>query len=395
MRAVMMRAQWDPRPGYTPDAAELASGKARMASAVWRRPSFAWETVPDPEPGRDEVLLGVRRCGVCGSDTHCYETDDEGYILFSGPTRLPCIVGHEYTAEVLEVGADVRHLRVGQLVCAEGMLSCGVCENCRVGRPNQCPALEMVGFSAPGAYAERIVAKERFLWSLDGLAERLGSADRALDLAALVEPIGCAYNGMFVSAGGLAPGSWVAVFGCGPIGLGAIALARAAGAAGIVAFDVVPERVALARALGADEAHDPRAVDPVEAIRALSGGQGADMVVEAAGAAHLTMPAIERSFAAGGRMVYLGRTGQRAPVMLDVLVTMAAGIVGARGHSGQGCFPRILRLMERGRLDVSAMLTSRFAFADSLDALVKSTDRTDGKVLIDMDRGLTAATTAW
>jgi threonine dehydrogenase-like Zn-dependent dehydrogenase len=385
MKAVVMRADWDPRP-----EARLAEEQCRQrkapANLVWRRPTFAWEDVPTPVPGVGEVLLLVRRCGVCGSDTHCYETDAEGYVIFSGPTRLPCVVGHEYTAEVVELGPGVRDLRVGDLVCAEGMLGCGVCEACRVGRPNQCPRLEMVGFSAPGAYAEHIVASERFLWNLRGLAEQLGSADRALDVAALVEPIGCAFNGMFVSAGGLLPGSWVAVFGCGPIGLGAIALARAAGAAGIAAFDVVPERCALARAMGADVSFAPDACDPVEVVRTLSGGWGADMLVEAAGAAVHTMPAIERSFAPGGRMVYLGRTGHRAPVLLDVLVTQAAGIVGARGHVGGGCFPRILRLMERGRLPVSPMITSRFPFGRSLDALVKSTDRRDGKVLIDYDR---------
>lgn len=377
-----MRASWDPREGYVPDASETSSRKARMASQVWRNPTFTWENVPDPTPARAEVVLRVRRCGVCGSDTHCYETDASGYVLFSGPTRLPCIVGHEYTAEVIEVGPDVQNLQVGDLVCAEGMLSCGVCEVCRTGRPNQCPRLEMVGFSAPGAYAEYVSAKERFLWKIDGLAERFGSAEAALDLAALVEPIGCAYNGMVVAAGGIPPGAYVAVFGCGPIGLGAIALARAAGAAAIVGFDVVPERVALAKAMGADEAYDPRAVDVVQVIRALSRGAGADMMVEAAGAALHTMPLIERSFAAGGRMVYLGRTGIRAPVMLDVLVTQAAGIVGARGHSGSGCFPRILRLMEHGRLNVAPMITSRFPFEGTLDALAKSTDRTDGKVMV-------------
>jgi threonine dehydrogenase-like Zn-dependent dehydrogenase len=97
------------------------------------------------------------------------------------------------------------------------------------------------------------------------------------------------------------------------------------------------------------------------------------------------MPAIERSFAPGGRMVYLGRTGQRAPVMLDVLVTQAAGIVGARGHVGGGCFPRILRLMERGRLPVGPMVTRRLPFASTLEALVESTDRRNGKVLIAHD----------
>ena len=382
MKAVMMRAGWEPRAGYALSEAEKTSGKARMASQVWRHPTFAWEDLPDPAPGHGEVVIRVRRCGVCGSDTHCYETDDEGYVLFSGPTRLPCVIGHEYSGEVIALGPGVRDLRVGDLVCAEGMLGCGVCEACRVGRPNQCPRLEMVGFSSPGAFAEYIVAPERFLWNLRALAEREGGAEAALELSALVEPIGCAFNGMFISAGGLLPGSWVGVFGCGPIGLGAVALARACGAAGIAAFDVVPERAELARALGADLALDPRACDPAEVLKTLSAGWGADMIVEAAGAAHLTMPAIERAFAPGGRMVYLGRTGQRAPVMLDVLVTQAAGIVGARGHVGGGCFPRILRLMERGRLPVQPMITRRYEFGDALKALHRSTDRREGKVMV-------------
>ncbi len=384
MKAVMMRAEWDPRPDARLAEAQVRERKA-PAHLVWRRPTFTWEDVPMPRPGVGEVLLRVRRCGVCGSDTHCYETDADGYVLFSGPTRLPCVVGHEYTAEVVELGPGVQVLAVGDLVCAEGMLGCGVCEACRVGRPNQCPRLEMVGFSAPGAYAEYIVANERFLWNLRPLAERLGSASLALELAALVEPIGCAFNGMFVSAGGLLPGGWVGVFGCGPIGLGAIALARAAGAAGIAAFDVVPERCSLALALGADVALHPGQCDAADVLRTMSGGWGADMIVEAAGAAHHTMPAIERSFAPGGRMVYLGRTGARAPVLLDVLVTQAAGIVGARGHVGGGCFPRILRLMERGRLPVGPMVTCRLPFSRALDALEASTDRRNGKVLVEYD----------
>jgi threonine dehydrogenase-like Zn-dependent dehydrogenase len=97
------------------------------------------------------------------------------------------------------------------------------------------------------------------------------------------------------------------------------------------------------------------------------------------------MPEIERAFAPGGKMVYLGRTGQRAPVMLDVLVTQAARIAGARGHAGGGCFPRILRLLEAGVLKVEPMITRRFAFSDAVDAVAKSCDRTDGKILLRYD----------
>ncbi|MFZ5476548.1 MAG: scyllo-inosose 3-dehydrogenase [Myxococcota bacterium] len=378
----MLEAEWDPRPDYQPTERELATGKATMASRVFRNPRFLPAVVPDPACGRDEVVLKVRACGVCGSDTHCYEHDADGYVLFSGPVRVPCIVGHEYTAEVVEVGPDVRDLRVGDLVAGEGMLSCGVCEACRRGQPNQCPRLDMLGFSAPGAFADYVASKERFLWRLDGLADALGSADEALELGALIEPVACSYNGMFVSAGGFLPGAHVAVFGCGPIGLGAIALARAAGAGTIVAFETVPERRAVANAMGADEVWDPREVSAADAIRAISRGWGADMVVEAAGAALHTMPEIERAFAAGGKMVYLGRTGLRAPVLLDVLVTQAAHISGARGHSGGGCFPGILRLLERRRLALAPMITRRYPFRACVEAVAKSTDRTDAKILL-------------
>jgi threonine dehydrogenase-like Zn-dependent dehydrogenase len=382
VKAIMLDGDWDPRPGYRPTDREQASRKATMASQVWRNPRFAPVEIADPTPGHGEVVLKIRACGVCGSDTHCYEQDDDGYVLFSGPVRLPVVVGHEYSAEIVEVGPGVRNLRVGQLVAGEGMLYCGVCEACRVGNWNQCKDLEMLGFSAAGAYAEYMPADERWLWSLDGLAESLGSAEKALEWGALIEPLGCSYNGMFISAGGFTPGAYVAVFGCGPIGLGAIALARAAGAAKILAFETVPERRAVAVEVGADGAWDPREVPAAELIREQTRGWGADMMVEAAGSALHTMPQIEQAFAPGGKMVYLGRTGQRAPVLLDVLVTQAARIAGARGHVGHGIFPRIIRLMETGRLTLAPVITHRFGFEQTIDALALSTKRTDAKIMV-------------
>ena len=387
MKVILLEADWDPRPSYPITPQEIESRKAIMASEVWRNPRYAEATVADPTPGHGEVVIKVRACGVCGSDTHCYETDPDGYIIFSGPVSLPVIPGHEYAGEVVTVGPGVRNLRIGDLVAAEGMLNCGVCESCRTGHPNQCPHLDMVGFSSPGAYAEYVKVEERFCWSLNGLAEEVGDAQKALELGALVEPISCPYNGIFVAAGGMRPGDHVAVFGAGPIGLGAIALARAAGAATIIAFDISAERNQLAIACGADEAHDPRALastgtSPAEEIRRITKGWGADILVECAGAATQTMPEIEKSFAPGGKMVYLGRTGERVPVMLDVLVSGAATIVGARGHAGNGCFPQVIRLLEHGRIPVAPMITDRKPFSDFMSALHQSCARTDGKIMI-------------
>lgn len=375
MLALKVEATWAPKDGLDPG---MIATRRATASSAWRDPVHRMVDVPEPTPGPGEVVVEVLRCGVCGSDTHCWEHDADGYVKFSGPARFPVIGGHEWSGRIVELGRDVRGFRVGELVCGEGMLSCGTCEACKRGSPNQCRDLDMVGFSAPGAFAERMAVGARFLWSLDAVAERVG--DAAGDLGATVEPIACAYNGIWVVGGGMLPGSHVAVFGCGPIGLGAILLARAAGAASILAFDTIPERRALAVRCGADAAYADGAID---AVMSATRGWGADLCVEAAGAAIVTMPAIEAILAPRGTMVYLGRTGERAPVGLDVLVTRAARIVGVRGHSGGGCFPNLLRMMAAGRLDPTPMITARAPLSGVIGAIERSATRTDGKILVE------------
>ena len=146
MKAILLEGDWSPRRPLS----ALQERERRVAGCdAWRNPTFASVELSDPSPGAHQVVVRIGACGVCGSDTHCYETDGDGYVLFSGPIRLPVVPGHEFAGTVVAVGSDVRKLRVGQLVAAEGMLNCGVCEACRVGQPNQCPDLEMVGFSAP------------------------------------------------------------------------------------------------------------------------------------------------------------------------------------------------------------------------------------------------------
>jgi threonine dehydrogenase-like Zn-dependent dehydrogenase len=383
MNALILEADWAPRTGVLfPDP---QARFAPMACTAWRNPRLVMTETPTPTPGTHDVVIDVKVCGICGSDTHCIETDPEGYVIFSGPAAFPCALGHEFAGRVLEVGAEVRRVQVGDLVTAEGMLYCGECAACTRGHVNQCRQLKMMGFSHPGAFSERVVLHEKHCWSINGLAETLGDATQACELASLVEPVGCSQNGMFVVGPGVTPKSHVAVFGCGPIGLGAIALARAAGAASITAFDRTKGRLELAKTMGADHAHNVDGMLPTEAaeaIRQASGGWGADMVVEAAGAAHHTMPICEAAIAPGATIVYLGRTGERVPVMLDVLVSNAARIVGARGHAGFGIFAHIIELLETGTLDLRPMITHKAPLSDYGRAFERSRSREDGKILL-------------
>ncbi len=387
MKGLVLTAEWDPRPGYQVNEFERTTGKAVTGSSVWRRPRLSLETLAEPAVGAKEVLIKPRACGVCGSDVHFYETDEQGYMLYPGLTKFPVIIGHEFAGEVVEVGREVRDLRTGDMVTCEEMIWCGECIPCRNGYPNQCERLEEIGFTIHGAQAEVITVGAKFCWKINALADRYGDAERAYEAGALCEPTSVAYNAMFTRAEGFRPGGYVTVFGTGPIGFAAIALARAAGAGKIIAFEVSPLRQDLARRVGADEVFDPVALErqgtaPRAVIRELTGGEGAAMHVETAGAPARTIPEMEASLAIGGKIVMIGRAAERAPVYLEHFQTHAAQIYGAQGHSGYGNFPSVIRLMAAGRVDLTPIITSRFPLAQGVEAVQRATRRQDGKIMI-------------
>jgi threonine dehydrogenase-like Zn-dependent dehydrogenase len=318
---------------------------------------------------------------------HFYETDDQGYMLYPGLTKFPVIIGHEFSGEVVDVGADVRDLRQGDLVTAEEMIWCGECTPCRNGYPNQCERLEEIGFTVHGAQADLIAIGAKFCWKITSLADRYGNLEKTFEAGALCEPTSVAYNAMFTRAEGFRPGGYVTVFGTGPIGFAAIALARAAGAGKIIAFEISPLRQELARRVGADVVLDPGKLQrdgtsPREAILELTGGEGAAMHIEAAGAPTRTIPEMEAALAIGGKIVMIGRAAERAPIYLEHFQTHAAQIYGAQGHSGYGNFPSVIRLMAAGRLDLTPIITSRFSLSQGVEAVQQATRRQDGKVMI-------------
>jgi threonine dehydrogenase-like Zn-dependent dehydrogenase len=387
MKGLVLTAQWEPRPDYQVSEWERTTGKAVTGSSVWRRPRLSLETLAEPPLGAHDVLLRPRACGVCGSDVHFYETDAQGYMLYPGLTKFPVVIGHEFSGEIVEVGSAVTELRAGDMVTCEEMIWCGECTPCRNGYPNQCLRLEEIGFTINGAQAEYLAIGAKYCWKINALVERYGTKEKAYEAGALCEPTSVAYNAMFTRAEGFKPGGHVVVFGTGPIGFAAIALARASGAAKIIAFEVATVRQELARRVGADVVLDPIALErqgtkPRDAIRELTDGEGAAMLVEAAGAPPRTIPEMEAAMAVGGKIVMIGRASERAPVYLEHFQTHAAQIFGAQGHSGYGNFPSVIRLMASGRIDLTPIITSRFTLDQGVQAIEKATRREDGKVMI-------------
>ena len=136
MKGLVLDAKWDPKPDYKVSEWEKKTGKAISGNDIWRNPTLEVRSWPDPKPGPKEVLLEIQACGVCGSDMHFYETDNDNYILYPGLTKFATILGHEFSAKVVEIGKDVTLLTNGDMVTVEEMIWCGRCIPCRNGYPN-------------------------------------------------------------------------------------------------------------------------------------------------------------------------------------------------------------------------------------------------------------------
>jgi alcohol dehydrogenase len=248
------------------------------------------ETVDDPTPERDGVVIEVRATGVCRSDWHAWMGHDQA-------VKLPHVPGHELAGVIAAAGPDVRGFRAGDRVTAPFCCGCGVCETCRRGETQVCLNEYQVGFMGWGSFA-RYVAVPRADLNVVALPEGLEFVEAAA--------LGCRFMTSWAAVhvhGRVAPGEWVAVHGCGGIGLSAIMIAAAMGAT-VVAVDVDAGKLERARQLGASEVVDARDGDPSAAIRDLTGG-GAHVSLDALGSAGTCVASI-RSLRRQGRHVQVG-----------------------------------------------------------------------------------------
>src|SRR5690348_4656837 len=214
--------------------------KARSA------PGLTVTTVPKPSAGPGEVLIAVRHAGVCGTDLHIADWD----AWAQGRLKPPLVVGHEFAGEVVQVGDGVSEIKLGQLVTAEGHIVCGHCLQCRTGNGHICRNTRIIGVDRDGAFAEFIAMPATNVLTLDGIPT---------DIGAIMDPMGNAFHTVLTAD---IPGSMVLILGCGPIGCFAAGIARAAGAARVIASDVNPRRLALARS----EEHTSELQSPVHLV---------------------------------------------------------------------------------------------------------------------------------
>ncbi len=382
MKALTLTADFAPKPDYVLNERERSTHRIQAGSQVWKNPRIAVGEQPDPTPKDDEVIIQVGAVGICGSDMHMYEAGADGYILYPGLTRFPNILGHEFAGKVVEVGKRVRDLKVGDLVAAEEIQWCGECISCRRGFVNHCDNLEELGFTTPGAMAQYIPVRARYCWSIQEIADRVGNEQEAMVLGAMVEPTGVSYHAMFNRIHTWQPGVYVVVFGAGPIGLAATALASAAGASQVIVFDTSASRRAFALKLGATAAYDPVGADVNAILLDATYGRGVDFVVEAAGAPNHTLAPLTSGLAVNATVCHIGRSERPTPLALEYYQVKGVQLAGSLGHSGHGTFQNVIRMMASGKLDMRPMVSARMGLDEALSAFKRLENRQDAKIVL-------------
>jgi threonine 3-dehydrogenase len=328
--------------------------------------------VPVPTPGPGEVLIHVAAASICGTDLHIYGWDAWAEARLR---QLPVTFGHEVAGTIEAVGPEVHHIRPGAFVAAEGHVFCGFCPPCRAGRAHICENLRILGVDFDGGFAEYVVLPERNAWEVD---RRI-----APEVASIHDPFGNAVHTAFISGGAdEIPTATVVVLGCGPIGLFAVGVVRAAGARQVIAVEPNEFRRNLAKEMGADQVVDPEHEDPVEAIMAATDGHGAEVVLEMSG-----VPAVvdqgTRMLAAGGRLALLGLP--QGPVSLDLtdqVIFKEARIFGVTGRELFRTWQQTTILLATGMVDPSPVITHRFPLDRFEEAFETAESGRAGKVIL-------------
>ncbi len=366
MKAVKLHAQWSPKPDFKIGPKDIEGKVTWLGSKVWRYPEVKVEEVPQPVIQKPtEVLIKVRACGICGSDVHMAQADDDGYILYPGLTGFPVTLGHEFSGEVVEAGPEAINRRnnqpfeVGEPVTSEEMLWCGYCRHCADGFPNHCENLHELGFDVDGAFAEYIVVDAKYLWSLKELEQNY-SGDELFLAGSLAEPTSVAYNAVIERGGGIRPGDNVVIFGGGPIGLAACAILKKAGGVKVILSEPSQTRRNMAKELGVDITINPQEEKVIEAILDHTGGMGAKIYLEATGVPQIIWKDLEetiwRARGINSTVVVVARADVKIPLTAEVFQVKRAQIVGSQGHSGHGNFPRVISLMASG-MDMTKMIS--------------------------------------
>ena len=311
------------------------------------------EEIPMPQLRPDDALVKVKSVGVCGSDVHYYRNGRIGSFI----VKDPLILGHECAGEVVSVGPEVKNVKPGDRVVMEPGIPCRKCWYCKNGRYNKCP--DIVFMATPPDHGSMV---EFMAWPADFLFKM--PDNMSFQEGALVEPFAV---GLFATRrSSLYPSASVAILGAGPIGLSALQAVKAMGAGQVISIDVVPTRLNLARQMGATHIINAKETNVVEAVKALTNGEGTHFVFETAGSDVTIQQTVEIA-RDGGTVILIG-----LPLQLEIKMPIVECVIREVNFvtSFRYCniFEEAITLMAHGKVDLKPMLTHEFAFEDTLEA---------------------------
>jgi threonine 3-dehydrogenase len=334
--------------------------KARPEPGLWL------EDVPEPEIGINDVLIRVRKTGICGTDLHIHSWD--AWAQRTVPT--PLVIGHEFVGEIVEIGSNVTDFAPGDLVSGEGHVVCGRCRNCMAGRRHLCAQTIGLGVQRPGAFAELVALPMTNIWHhWPGIDD---------DVAAIFDPFG---NAVHTALSFPVLGEDVLVTGAGPIGCMAVAVVRHAGARNVVVSDPNGYRRELALRMGATIAIDPAGEELAAVQRQLGMTEGFDVALEMSGNADALRLALA-SMAHGGRVAVLGIPTGEVPIDFDPVVFNMLTIKGVYGREMYETWYQMTVMLQSG-LDIRPVITHHFSHREFEQAFAVAASGQSGKVILD------------
>jgi threonine 3-dehydrogenase len=334
--------------------------KAEAGDGLWL------EDVPEPDIGINDVLIRVRKTGICGTDLHIY-----GWDAWAQKTiPVPMVVGHEFVGEVVGFGLNVSDFQVGDLVSGEGHVVCGRCRNCMAGRRHLCAHAIGLGVQRPGAFAEYVALPMTNIWHhWPGIDE---------EVASIFDPFG---NAVHTALSFPVLGEDVLVTGAGPIGCMATAVVRHAGARNVVVTDPNPYRLELARRMGATLALDPRERDLADVQLELNMTEGFDIGLEMSGNLDALRSMIS-NMAHGGRIAVLGIPTAEIALDFNPIIFNMLTVKGIYGREMYETWYQMTVMLQSG-LDIRPVITHRFSHRDFEEAFAIARSGQSGKVILD------------
>lgn len=323
-----------------------------MKAAIYEQfqDPIAIQNVADPTPSPTGVVLRVKACGICRSDWH-------GWMGNDADIKLPHVPGHELAGEIVALGSDIAKFKVGDRVTLPFVCGCGTCEPCLAGEQQVCDHQFQPGFTAWGGFAEHVAIEYA-----DANLVRLPDEIDFVTAASLGCRFATSYRAV-VDQGKVQPEQWVAVHGCGGVGLSAIMIAAAFGAR-VIAIDIAEDKLEFARSIGAEVAVDSRYGSAAEAILDITDG-GAHVSIEALGHPEILMNSVF-SLRKRGKHIQVGimeSGGHRPQVPIDKIISRELEIIGSHGMQAHR-YPEMLEMIRVGKLEPQKLISKEVSLAE-------------------------------